>query len=144
MRRLSRLWCSSRCSDSAPVRPPLFDAIREWLAGDAMACTSVHVAESPEETELLEHGDGSFRDLLQELGAWDAQWTPPGCGPVEYLERLQFLGPRTLAVHGVQMDSADLARLARAGATLVTCPRSNRYVGVGDPPVARFYQSTVP
>jgi aminodeoxyfutalosine deaminase len=44
----------------------------------------------------------------------------------------------------VQMGSADLARLARAGATLVTCPRSNRHVGVGDPPIARFYESGVP
>ena len=69
---------------------------------------------------------------------------PPGCGSVEYLERLQFLGPRTLAVHGVQMNRADLARLARSGATLVTCPRSNRHVGVGDPPIARFYESAVP
>ena len=136
-----RVWLAPHAPYS--VSPRLFDAIREWLAGDAMARTSVHVAESPEETELLEHGDGSFRDLLQELGAWDAEWTPPGCGPVEYLERLQVLGPRTLAVHGVQMDSADLARLARAGATLVTCPRSNRHVGVGDPPIARFYESGV-
>jgi aminodeoxyfutalosine deaminase len=137
-----RVWLAPHAPYS--VSPPLFDAIREWLAGDAMARTSVHVAESPEETELLEHGDGSFRDLLQELGAWDAEWTPPGCGPVEYLERLKVLGPRTLAVHGVQMGSADLARLARAGATLVTCPRSNRHVGVGDPPIARFYESGVP
>jgi cytosine/adenosine deaminase-related metal-dependent hydrolase len=49
-----------------------------------------------------------------------------------------------LAVHGVQVDRADLGRLARAGATLVTCPRSNRHVGVGDPPIARFYESAVP
>ena len=32
--------------------------------------------------------------------------TPPGCGPVEYLERLQVLGPTIFAVHGVQMDNA--------------------------------------
>ena len=38
-----------------------------------------------------------------------------------------------LAVHGVQLDDGDLARLAARGATLVTCPRSNRHVGVGDP-----------
>ena len=30
------------------------------------------------------------------------------------------------------------------GTTLVTCPRSNEYVGVGDPPVERFYRSGVP
>ena len=29
------------------------------------------------------------------------------------------------------------------GATLVTCPRSNQWVGVGDPPIERFYRSGV-
>ena len=38
---------------------------------------------------------------------------------------------------------AALARLAEIGATLVTCPRSNHWVGVGYPPIERFYQSGV-
>jgi 5-methylthioadenosine/S-adenosylhomocysteine deaminase len=46
-------------------------------------------------------------------------------------------------VHGVQFDDAALARLKALGATLVTCPRSNRWVGVGYPPIERFYQSGV-
>jgi cytosine/adenosine deaminase-related metal-dependent hydrolase len=126
------------------VSPRLFGAIRERLAEDPTARTSVHLAESVQETRLLQRGDGPFRDLLQDVGAWDATWQPPRCRSVEYLERLQFLGPRTIAVHGVQMDGADLARLARTGATLVTCPRSNRHVGAGDPPIGRFYESAVP
>jgi len=48
-----------------------------------------------------------------------------------------------LAVHGVQMTRADLARLAARGATLVACPRSNAYTGAGVPPVADFYASGV-
>jgi cytosine/adenosine deaminase-related metal-dependent hydrolase len=137
-----RIWPAPHAPYS--VSPRLFAAIREWLARDLTARTSVHLGESVQETELLQCGSGPFRDLLQDLGAWDAEWTPPGCGPVEYLDRLQFLTPRTLAVHGVQMDTRDLARLARTGATLVTCPRSNRHVGAGDPPIARFYDSGVP
>jgi aminodeoxyfutalosine deaminase len=137
-----RVWPAPHASYS--VSAGLFQAMRAWLDTDPLSRTSVHLAESPEETELLTRGTGPFRDLLQDLGAWDHEWTPPGCGPVEHLARLQFLTSRTLAVHGVQMDAGDLARLARTGATLVTCPRSNRHVGVGDPPVARFYESAVP
>ena len=37
-----------------------------------------------------------------------------------------------LAVHGVQFTDAELSRLAAAGATVVTCPRSNRWTGAGD------------
>ena len=43
----------------------------------------------------------------------------------------------------MQLTDRELTRLAWAGATLVTCPRSNRWVGAGDPDVARFYASGV-
>ena len=33
--------------------------------------------------------------------------------------------------------------MRRRGATLATCPRSNRWTGAGVPPVARFYESGV-
>ena len=70
-------------------------------------------------------------------------WAIPACGPVEYLDRLGVIDARTLVVHGVQFDAAALARLRELGATLVTCPRSNRWVGVGDPPIEGFYKSGV-
>ena len=47
--------------------------------------TTIHLGESPEEVLFLEHGEGPWRDLLQRRGVWPADWTPPGCGPVEYL-----------------------------------------------------------
>ena len=46
-------------------------------------------------------------------------------------------------MHGTQLPDAELARLAAAGATLVTCPRSNRWTGAGIPPIERFYASGV-
>jgi len=103
----------------------------------------VHLAESPEEVEMLANGTGAWPQMLKWVGAWRDDWTPPGCGPVEYLDRLGFLDSRTLVVHGVQLGEASLARLAEHGSTLVTCPRSNQWVGVGAPPIERFYQSGV-
>jgi cytosine/adenosine deaminase-related metal-dependent hydrolase len=137
-----RVWLAPHAPYS--VSPALFEAILAQIAIDPDARTSVHLAESQDENELLESGTGAFRDLLHELGAWDEAWVPPRCSPVEYLERLSFLGPRTLAVHGAQMSDTDLRRLQRTSATLVTCPRSNQHVGVGNPPIARFYDSGVP
>jgi 5-methylthioadenosine/S-adenosylhomocysteine deaminase len=46
-------------------------------------------------------------------------------------------------IHGVQFGDQALSRLAEIGATLVTCPRSNQWVGVGYPPIERFYNSGV-
>lgn len=125
------------------VSAELFRAIREEVDRGARPITSVHLGESPEEVDMLVHGTGPWPGILRMLGAWRDGWTPPGVGPVEYLDGLGFLDERTLVVHGVQFDDRALAVLAGRGCTLVTCPRSNRWVGVGAPPVARFYASGV-
>jgi aminodeoxyfutalosine deaminase len=124
--------------------PELFNAIRAAVDKGACRVMSVHLGESPEEVELLEKGTGPWRGILEFIGAWRDDWAVPGCGPVEYLESLGVIDSRTLVVHGVQFDDAALQRLQTLGATLVTCPRSNRWVGVGYPPIERFYRSGVP
>jgi cytosine/adenosine deaminase-related metal-dependent hydrolase len=103
----------------------------------------VHLAESAAEVRFLRDGDGPWRAFLEEVGAWDPEWGPPGRSPVDYLDACGFLGPRVLAVHGVQMTPHDLTCLASRGVTLVTCPRSNQHTGAGRPPVADFYASGV-
>ena len=102
---------------------------------------SVHVSESREEVEFIGRGSGGWPELLKSLGAWDPGWRAPRCSPVEYLERIGFWDERTLAVHAVQASGEDLALLAKRGVTLVTCPRSNAWVGAGTPPVEAFYRS---
>jgi aminodeoxyfutalosine deaminase len=126
------------------VSPQLFQGIRSALARMPFLPSTVHLGESPEEIELLDTGQGPWRRLLEELGAWDPAWQAPGCRPVEYLARMRVLGPKLLVVHGTQFDARDLARVAASGATLVACPRSNVHVGVGPPPVEWFYRSGAP
>jgi 5-methylthioadenosine/S-adenosylhomocysteine deaminase len=120
------------------VSPALFRAIAAVASSERWRL-SVHLGESSDELEFLATGRGAFRDLLQSVGAWNDAWAPPGTGPVAYLESFGLLGERTLIVHAVHLTDEELRRLAAAGATIVTCPRSNRWVGVGDPPIARFY-----
>ncbi len=125
------------------VSPLVFRAISRAIAERPSAPCSVHLSESREEVEFLETGGGAWRALLEDLGSWDPQWVPPGVSPVRFLDEEGFLDGRVIAVHGVQMDDDDLARVARHGATLVACPRSNQRTGAGDPPIARFYASGV-
>jgi cytosine/adenosine deaminase-related metal-dependent hydrolase len=125
------------------VAPAVFDALGRWLADDPSARCSVHLSESPEEIDFLRTAGGAWRALLEDLGAWDPGFSPPGASPVEYLDQRGFLGERVVAVHGVQMSDADLRRLADRGVTLVACPRSNRHTGAGVPPIERFYASGV-
>jgi cytosine/adenosine deaminase-related metal-dependent hydrolase len=123
--------------------PELFQAIRAAVGGSDCPIMSVHLGESPEETEFLATGTGAWRGVLEFIGVWRDDWPVPACGPVEYLDRLGVIDAKTLVVHGVQFDDAALKRLRSIGATLVTCPRSNQWVGVGAPPIERFYQSGV-
>ena len=123
--------------------PELFQAIRAAVNASDCNIMAVHLGESPEESELLATGQGPFRGMLEFIGVWRDDWPVPGCGPVEYLDRLGVIDGKTLVVHGVQFSDAALARLAEIGATLVTCPRSNQWVGVGVPPIERFYRSGV-
>ena len=125
------------------VSPELFRAIRAEVSRSRVPITSVHLGESPGEMEFLKDGSGPWPGILRMVGAHRDDWTPPGTGPVEYLDSLGVLDAHTLVVHGVQLDAASLARLAAIGCTLVTCPRSNQWVGVGAPPIARFYASGV-
>lgn len=122
----------------------LFKAIRHAVNQSDCPIMSVHLGESVEEVELLATGSGPWRGMLETIGVWRDDWEIPGCGPVQFLDRHGVIDSRTIVVHGVQFDAAALARLAEIGATLVTCPRSNRWVGAGYPPVERFYQSGVP
>ena len=122
---------------------PLLKALggRAAAAGEAL---SIHVAESAEESQLLRDGTGPFREFLLSRGAWDEGWKAPGLTPVEYLDRLGVLSPRTLAVHCVHLDHHDLTRLQARGVTVVTCPRSNQRLGVGKAPVPKLLASGIP
>ena len=125
------------------VAPALYGEIRKLAERSLRQPYSVHLAESPEEVEFVRSGLGPWRAMLEQIGVWNAEWQPPRTSPAEYLDREGFLSSHTVAAHGVQMSDADLRLLRARGTTLVTCPRSNHYVGVGWPPVERFFASGV-
>jgi aminodeoxyfutalosine deaminase len=121
------------------VAPLVLRAIREAVNRDPFAPCSIHLSESAEEIEFIRSGGGPWRAFLEEIGSWDPAWVAPGGTPVQFLDESGFLDGRVLAVHGVQMTTADLDRLVARGATLVTCPRSNGHTGAGAPPIEDFY-----
>ena len=125
------------------VSPALFAALRAAAEQRRLWPLAVHLAESREELEFLRSGTGAWRTLLEELGRWDPRWSAGTPSPVAYLDRLGWLGPGILLVHGVHLTDAELRRVAETGATLVTCPRSNRWTGAGAPPIARFHAAGV-
>jgi cytosine/adenosine deaminase-related metal-dependent hydrolase len=124
---------------SAPLLRAL--AGRSAAAGEPL---SIHVAESEAETAFLADGGGPLAELFRERGFGDGSWKPPGQSPVEYLDRIGLLSERTLAVHCVGIGQRDHSRLQARGVTVVTCPRSNRHLGVGRAPIPQLLREGVP
>lgn len=126
------------------VAPAVLRAMRAAMDADAaLAPCSVHLAESRAEVAFIDSGQGPWRQLLEDVGAWDPEWTAPGVSPVAYAGQQGLLDPRMLLVHGVQMSAHDLAQVRASGATLIACPRSNAHTGAGVPPIAAFYGAGV-
>jgi cytosine/adenosine deaminase-related metal-dependent hydrolase len=125
------------------VSPDLFRAVADVATREALP-SSVHLGESPDEVGFLRDGTGDIAATLRHLGAWNDDWIVPQCDPAEYLDGLGVLHPGQLVVHATQLGPAALARLAARGCVIVSCPRSNRWVGAGDPPIDAFYASGAP
>jgi len=54
-----------------------------------------------------------------------------GCRPLDYLDACGWLHDRTWLAHGIHFDTAEMARLARAGVAITHCPCSNQALGSG-------------
>lgn len=67
-----------------------------------------------------------------------------GCTPVEYAERLGWLGPDVWLAHGVHLDPAAVARLGATGTGVAHCPSSNARLGAGLAPVRELLDAGVP
>jgi cytosine/adenosine deaminase-related metal-dependent hydrolase len=103
---------------------------------------ALHLAESPDESRFLRDGDGPWRQFLRRR-VGEVPFTPPRASPVAYADRLGALGPQLVAAHCVQVDAADVRRLAAARVSVVACPRSNRTLGVGVAPVPELLAAGV-
>jgi aminodeoxyfutalosine deaminase len=139
-RRKLREGLDVRLAAHAPhsVSPALFAGLVS-RGGPA----ALHLAESPAETRFLATGNGDWAAFLVERGLGHVAFTPPRLNPVTYVDGLGVLHDRLVAAHCAQVDAADTKVLARRGVHVAVCPRSNRCLGVGIPPVPAMLEAGV-
>ena len=123
----------------APAPHTLFtlhrDAARELLAAarDAGVCTSLHLAEHAAERRAVECGEGPamtwFADRLKQHPQM------PGIPLFDLAEEVGALREGVLLVHLTDARPDELARVAKSGASVVLCPRSNLYIEGRLPPL---------
>ncbi len=97
---------------------------------------SLHLAEHAAERRFLEHGDGpipawyeSRLKLRRDLLEW------PGKSPIAMADDLGALGPHAICVHLTDARPDEFDLVARRGAPVVFCPRSNLFIETRLPPL---------
>lgn len=109
-----------------------------WLYHRAAASRlplSTHLAEMPEELELLETGGGPLRAFLEDLGAWDDDWEPIGPRPSDYIRKKELRDADWLVAHGTYYDPSEFWQLRPEAApngrrvAVAFCPRTHARFG---------------
>jgi cytosine/adenosine deaminase-related metal-dependent hydrolase len=67
-----------------------------------------------------------------------------GCSPVEYAERLGWLGDDVWLAHAVHLDASAVARFGATGTGVAHCPSSNARLGAGVSPVPDLLAAGAP
>jgi len=100
---------------------------------------AMHLAESPEELELLATHGGPFRQLLDELDVWNAGGVPRGGRPMDYLKLLSS-AHRSLVIHGNYLSDEEIQFLAAHPERMsaVFCPRTHGYFEHDPYPLAKM------
>lgn len=102
----------------------------------------IHAAESQAEIQALGEGRGPLVDLLAPTEG--AVIPVPGKSPIAYLDELGVLAAQPLLIHVVQVNDDDIARIARSGAAVGHCPRSNTLLSCGRMPLEKLLAAGVP
>jgi cytosine/adenosine deaminase-related metal-dependent hydrolase len=109
-----------------------------WLYHKAAASRrplSTHLAEMPEELELLETRQGPLRAFLEELDAWDDDWRPIGRRPADYVRRDALKNADWVIAHGTYLDPSEFWQLRAEAApahqrvAIAFCPRTHARFG---------------
>ncbi len=67
-----------------------------------------------------------------------------GCRPIDFFERVGWLGDRSWVAHCVWPNEEEIARLGRAGTGVAHCPSSNQILGAGLAPVRELRAAGAP
>lgn len=114
------------------VSDALFAAVSAYARREKLPL-AVHIAEGADESLLVALGHGPWAEFLRSRGISVA---PRGRSPVALLAATGVLDERTLLIHVVHADGADLGSIAKHDCGVAHCPWSNAWFDHGTAPVA--------
>lgn len=121
------------------VSDALFEAVARY-ARDENLPVAVHIAESNDESLLVERAQGPFAEFLRSRGI-DVE--PRARSPIALLDRCGVLAARPLLIHAVRADAPDVATMARTQCGVAHCPASNAKLGHGIAPLSEMLDAGI-
>ncbi len=121
------------------VSDELFAAVAAF-AEEHNLPVATHIAESEDESDLIENGEGAFAAFLH---GRKIDVKPRGRSPIDVLHKTGILAQRALLIHCVRADAADLRLIADHGCGVAHCPVSNAKLGHGVAPLTALLDQGV-
>ena len=133
-------------SSAFECHPLIFKSVAEYAAdGTPVAC---HMAGSREEYDFIRFGSSPFsvHSTEQERGYGIDMppWLATGVSPVRYILNWGlFEAPNVLAIHCVQVDDDDIAKLADYDIAVAVCSRCNAQLAMGIAPLSKMIKAGI-
>ncbi len=104
----------------------------------------MHVAESDEERQLIEQGDGPFLDQLASIVPTAREHFPWGPTATYHLIKLLAAAPHSLLVHGNYLRDNEIELIAKhPSMSVVYCPRTHHFFGHPPHPVDKLLRAGI-
>ncbi len=116
------------------VSRKLFEKISDYSISENIKIT-VHVAESNQEWDFFQTGEGFFAGVYEKL---NLEWNAPKVSPIEYLAEIGVLRAKPLLAHCVKVSDRDIELIAETDSSIAHCAKSNAKFGHGIAPFEKF------
>ena len=141
LRREATTLVRAGVSPHAPysVCDALFEGTAAFAIQEGLP-VAVHIAESADESSLVQHALGGWAESHRSRGT---EVVPRAASPIRLLERVGVLDARPLLIHCVRVDSDDVGAIARHDCSVAHCPASNAKLGHGIAPLTDFIRAGI-
>lgn len=121
------------------VSRKLFELITQYALDESIKIT-IHAAESNQEKDFFQTGEGLFAEMYQKQ---NLEWNAPKTSEIEYLANIGVLQAKPLLAHCVKVSESDIDLIAESGTSIAHCPKSNAKFGHGVAPLEMFLDKKV-
>ncbi len=128
------------------VSPLLWEKCAKWCEENKKPLLS-HIAESKEETKWFQKMEATNAlRLWDSLGVSEAKkdnWQKASSS-TQHLNNNSLLETPSIFTHGIELSDEDLETLKKKNISLVTCPRSNKYLKNGKADIKKWQKEKIP